>query len=56
VDRCAARRGRGGTATKRTRANYPGPPTDALGKIIRFCGGAGSRTWVRYCRGDVGAI
>ena len=23
---------------------YPGPPTDRFGKIIRFCGGAGSRT------------
>src|SRR3954463_9916161 len=26
---------------------YPAPSTDALGKIIGFCGGAGSRTRVR---------
>jgi hypothetical protein len=33
----------------RTRAFYPGPLSDAFGKIIRFCGGAGSRTRVRKC-------
>jgi hypothetical protein len=31
----------------RTVAYYPGPLTDRFGKIIRFCGGAGSRTRVR---------
>src|SRR5580704_3018462 len=31
----------------RTRGNYPGPLNDGFGKIIRFCGGAGSRTHVK---------
>jgi len=30
----------------RTRVDHPGPPNDRLGNIIRFCGGAGSRTHV----------
>ena len=33
-----------GRSDDRTRVTYPAPSTDALGKIITFCGGAGSRT------------
>ena len=29
------------------RERYPGPPTDRLGRIIGFCGGARSRTHVK---------
>src|SRR6185437_10010030 len=35
------------TNRMRTRAGYPGPPSDGVGKIIRKSGGAGSRTRVR---------